>query len=49
VLNQVSGEWKAKDERMRLMRDSVRRALNRFKANRLLIQPRAATVRILGH
>lgn len=49
VLNQVSGDWKAKDARMRLMRDSVRRALKRFKANRLSIQPRAATVQILGH
>jgi ribonuclease HI len=49
VLNQVSGEWRAKDERMRLMRDSVRRALRRFKANRLALQPRAVTVKLLGH
>ena len=49
VLKQVSGEWKAKDERMRLLRDSVRRSLNRFKANRLTAQPREETVRLLGH
>ena len=49
VLNQVSGEWKAKDERMRLMRDSVRRSLSRFKANRLTRQPREKTVAVLGH
>jgi probable phosphoglycerate mutase len=49
VLNQVLGAWKAKDERMRAMRDSVRRSLQRFKANRLALQPRAATVGLLGH
>ncbi|HLF26986.1 MAG TPA: ribonuclease HI family protein [Anaerolineae bacterium] len=49
VLNQVAGDWKAKDERMRLMRDSVRRALQRFRANRLTPQPREATVKLLGH
>lgn len=49
VLNQVSGEWKAKDDRMRHMRDSVRRALQRFKANRLRAQPREETVVLLGH
>ena len=49
VLKQVSGEWKAKDEQMRLMRDSVRRSLQRFKANRLTAQPREETVRLLGH
>jgi ribonuclease HI len=49
VLKQVSGEWKAKDERMRLMRDSVRRSLGRFKDNRLTRQPREKSVAVLGH
>ena len=49
VLKQVSGEWKAKDERMRQLRDSVRRSLSRFKANRLTHQPREETVKLLGH
>lgn len=49
VLNQVSGEWQAKDERMRLMRNSARRSLRRFKANRLTRQPREETVKWLGH
>lgn len=49
VIHQISGEWHAKDRRMRLLRDSVRRALNRFKANRLTHQPRAETVKVLGH
>jgi len=49
VLNQVSGAWKAKDDRMRALRDSVRRSLRRFKANRLTQQPRTETVKRLGH
>jgi len=49
ALNQVSGVWKAKDERMRLLRDAVRQSLRRFKANRLTHQPREETVRLLGH
>ncbi len=49
VLKHVSGEWKAQDERMRLMRDSVRRSLRRFKANRLTLQPREESVKLLGH
>ena len=49
VLKQVSGAWKAKDERMRLMRDAVRRSLRRFKANRLTLQPREESVKLLGH
>lgn len=49
VLKQVSGEWKAKDERMRSKRDAVRQSLRRFKANRLVHQPREETVKLLGH
>ncbi len=49
VLNQVSGAWKAGNERMRLLRDTARQALRRFKASRLVHQPREETVKLLGH
>ncbi len=49
VIEQVSGKWKAKDERMRGLRDDVRGLLQQFKAARLVQQPRDDTVRVLGH
>jgi len=49
VINQVSGVWKAKDERMRARRNQVRELLNRFAAYRLRLQPRQESVRILQH
>jgi len=49
VIEQVSGKWKAKDQRMRELRDEVRQALNRFKRFRLVQQPREDSVRVLGH
>ena len=49
VINQVSGVWKAKDERMRARRNQVRELLNRFAGYRLGIQPRQESVRVLGH
>lgn len=49
VIEQVSGRWKAKDARMRQLRDEVRALLNAFKAARLVQQPRDDTVRVLGH
>jgi len=49
VLKQISGEWRAKDERMRQLRDSARRALQRFKANRITLQSREKSVELLGH
>ncbi len=49
VLRQVRGEWKAKDERMRRRRDIVRSLLSRFGGYRLVEQPRAETVKVLGH
>jgi probable phosphoglycerate mutase len=49
VIEQVSGSWKAKDERMRALRDDVRGLLQQFRAARLVQQPRADTVRVLGH
>lgn len=49
VINQISGEWKAKDDRMRSLRDGVRKQIARFKANRLVQHPREESVRVLGH
>jgi ribonuclease HI len=49
VLRQVSGEWKAKDERMRHRRDIVRSLLSRFSGYRLVEQPREESLKLLGH
>lgn len=49
VLNQVSGTWKAKDDRMRALRNRVRRVLSRFGAYSLIHHDREESVRVLGH
>lgn len=49
VINQTAGEWQAKDERMRALRDEVRAELGKFKGYRLAHQPREETLRVLGH
>ncbi len=49
VLNQVEGTWKARDDRMRALRNRARRVLSRFGAHRLVHQDREESVRILGH
>ena len=49
VIQQVLGHWKAKDERMRGLRDDVRRLLARFGRYRLVAQPREDSVKVLGH
>ncbi len=49
VLQQVLGHWKAKDDRMRALRDEVRALLTGFKDRRLVQQPREDTVKVLGH
>ena len=49
VINQLSGAWQARDARMQAVRDGVRRQIARFKANRLVQQPRSETVKVLGH
>ncbi len=49
VINQLSGEWKSKDDRMRSLRDAVRKQIARFKANRLIQHPREESVKVLGH
>jgi ribonuclease HI len=49
VLNQVRGNWKAKDDRMRDLRDQARILLSRFKDWQLVHHDREESVRILGH
>jgi len=49
VLNQVQGKWQAKDPRMRERRGRCLRLLRRFHSVDLKIQPRAESVRVLGH
>lgn len=49
VLNQIEGSWKAKDPRMRELRDQCRSLLGEFKGTTYHHQPRHETVAILGH
>jgi ribonuclease HI len=49
VINQVSGEWKCTDDRMRQRRDRVRTLLREFGFWEILYHPRENNVRILGH
>jgi len=49
VLKQVEGLWKAKDARMRALRDQVRSLLKPFARVRYKHQPRSKSVRVLGH
>mgnify|MGYP003879574695 CR=1 FL=1 len=49
VLRQIEGRWKAKDNRMRALRNRARELLSRFKAHRLVLQGREESVRDLGH
>jgi ribonuclease HI len=49
VINQVKGEWKVKEPRLRVLRDQVLAELRHFKAYRLAYQPREDTLKVLGH
>ncbi len=49
IINQVLGEWKCTDERMRRRRDGVRSLLREFGSWEILYHPRENNVRILGH
>ena len=49
VLRQADGTWKAKDDRMRALRNRVRELLACFKGYRLVLQGREESVRLLGH
>lgn len=49
VINQVRGEWKCSDERMRARRDRVRILLRELGAWELVYHARENSVRVLGH
>ena len=49
VVNQVLGRWKAKEPRLKALRDEARRLLSRFKAHRVLKVPREEVKAELGH
>jgi ribonuclease HI len=49
VINQVQGKWQARETRMRDRRDRCLRLLRRFGSVTLVLQPRAESVRVLGH
>lgn len=49
VINQLQGNWQAKDSRMRERRGQCTRLLRRFGSVDLKTQPRDESVRVLGH
>ncbi len=49
VINQVKGEWKCSEERLRPRRDRVRSLLRELGHWQLTYHPRENSVRILGH
>lgn len=49
VLKQVAGRWKVRQQRLSPLRDRAVVLLKRFTSVELRWQPRAATVRLLGH
>jgi len=49
VLSQVEGSWKAKNPRMRALRDQARRLLKPFGAVQYQHHDRSFSVEILGH
>jgi probable phosphoglycerate mutase len=49
VIRQLQGEWKAKDARMRELRDQARRVTEGFGGVRLVHQERSRSVAMFGH
>jgi ribonuclease HI len=49
VIRQLKGSWKAKDARMRELRDEANGLLRGFGKVQLIEQPREKTVKVLGH
>ncbi len=49
VLNQLQGNYKAKDVRMRQYRDKILGLLDDFRQVKYVHQARAKSVRLLGH
>ena len=49
VVNQVTGQWEAKEPRLQLRRDRARDLLERFGQWQLIHHPREHSVQTLGH
>ncbi len=49
VVRQLTGEWKAKDARMKKLRDRVRTLLEPYGSVEIKHQKREASLRVLGH
>jgi ribonuclease HI len=49
VIRQLEGEWKARDSRMRKLRDEANSLLGRFKHVQLRHRPREQSVAEFGH
>jgi ribonuclease HI len=49
VIHQLTGKWQAREPRMKERRGRCLRMLRRFGAVDLRLQPRAESVRVLGH
>lgn len=49
VIRQLQGKWKTREPRMQERKDRCLRLLRRFAAVELKTQPRAESVRLLGH
>jgi hypothetical protein len=49
VVNQVAGDWKCNEERLRTRRDRVRELLRQVGDWRLTHHARENSVRVLGH
>lgn len=49
VINQLTGAWKARDPRMRALRDEALNLLQQFGAYRVVHQDRSRSVEVLGH
>lgn len=49
VVKQVNGEWRARDDRMRALRNEALKYLEQFGTWRLVYHDRANSVEVLGH
>jgi ribonuclease HI len=49
VLNQLSGEWRVKNPELRRLHSRAQGLIDQFGQVEFIHQPRAATVRMLGH
>jgi ribonuclease HI len=49
VIRQLKGEWKVKDDKLKLLYERASRLLQQFKAHRLSWHDRSNSVKLLGH